>query len=254
MHWVERYERVLRRLRADGHVEIGALARELEVTPETVRRDLIKLEARGQLRRVHGGALPVERFKLEAPRGKRDTTQIDEKRRIAAAAIRELGNARVIVLDAGTTVAEMIELLPVDRALTVVTNDLLIAQRAAAREGLRVLHTGGEVGAATSAATGPWATDHLHGIEVDVAFMATSGLSPRRGLTVSSLVDAEVKRLILASSARTVLLADHTKIGDDFFAAYGALTEIDVLITGRAVPTATATALRAAGVRSIRRV
>jgi DeoR family fructose operon transcriptional repressor len=254
MHWVERYERILSRLRADGHVEIGALARELEVTPETVRRDLIKLEARGQLRRLHGGALPVEHFKLEAPRGKRDTTQIDEKRRIAAAAVRELGNARVIVLDAGTTVAEMVELLPTDRELTVVTNDLLIAQRAAAREGLRVLHMGGEVSAATFAATGPWATDHLHGIEVDVAFMAASGLSPRRGLTVSSLVDAEVKRLILASSARKVLLADHSKVGDDFFAAYGVLTEIDVLITGRALPTATVTALRAAGLRSVRRV
>jgi DeoR family fructose operon transcriptional repressor len=254
MHWVERYERVLSRLRADGHVEIGTLARELEVTPETVRRDLIKLEARGQLRRVHGGALPVDGHRAEPPLGKRGTTQIDEKRRIAAAAVRELGDARIIVLDAGTTVAAMVELLPIDRELTVVTNDLLIAQRAAARKGLRVLHTGGEVGAATLAGAGPWATDHLRGIEVDVAFMAASGLSAQRGLTVSSLADAEVKRLILAGAARKVLLADHSKIGDDFFAAYGSLAEIDVLITGRAVPRATVTALKAAGLRAVRRV
>ncbi len=84
--------------------------------------------------------------------------------------------------------------------------------------------------------------------------MAASGFSARRGLTVSSLADAEVKRLMLANAARVVLLADHSKIGAEFFAAYGSPADVDILITGKLVSREALADLRTVGLAAVRRV
>ncbi len=237
-----------------GRVEVGSLARRLGVSAETVRRDLVALESRGLLRRIHGGALAPERPITELSRGERAAERVAEKRRIANAAVHELGDARVILLDAGTTTAEVVDLLPADRELTVVTNDAAIALRVAVRPGLRVLHTGGALRSATLAAVGPWASDHLAGIGADVAFVAASGISAHRGLTVSNLEDAEIKRAMLAAAPRGLVLADHSKVGREFFATYAELADVELLISDRALGEQQVRELRAAGLRSVRLV
>ena len=127
MYAEERLQLIVGRARAQGRVDVATLAAELGVTPETVRKDLTSLERQGLLRRVHGGAIPVERLGFEPAVGQRAERYQEEKDRIAKAAIAELPVEGAIMLDSGTTTARIAEMLPLDCELTVVTNSLPIA-------------------------------------------------------------------------------------------------------------------------------
>jgi DeoR family transcriptional regulator, fructose operon transcriptional repressor len=148
------------------------------VTTETVRRDLDQLERRGLVRRVHGGALPVERLRLEAEVSERALAMAAEKERIAKAALAHVPHEGTVLIDAGTTTARLAELLPDDRELTVVTNSLPIALTLATRLRLTVLTVGGRVRGKTLAQVDRWALRSLAEIRVDVAFLATNGGVP----------------------------------------------------------------------------
>jgi len=101
----ERHQLIVQQARREGRVDVAALAAELEVTSETIRRDLTMLERQGVLRRVHGGAIPVERLRFERSLAARDALMQAEKERIAKAALEELPDEGAVLLDAGTTTA-----------------------------------------------------------------------------------------------------------------------------------------------------
>jgi DeoR family transcriptional regulator, fructose operon transcriptional repressor len=164
-------------------VDVAAIADELDVTTGTVRRDLKVLERHGLLRRVHGGAIPVERLGFEPALAARNTVLTAEKERIAKAALAELPSEGSVLLDAGTTTARLAEALPLDRELVVVTNGLPIAMSLSTRPNVTVLLVGGRVRGRTLAAVDSWAMHALADIYVDVAFMGTNGISSERGLT-----------------------------------------------------------------------
>jgi DeoR family transcriptional regulator, fructose operon transcriptional repressor len=227
----ERRERIVAAARADGRVEVARLADSLEVTPETIRRDLTSLERRGLLRRVHGGAIPIERLGLEPAFAIRDAVMTAEKERIAKAALAELPDEGSILIDSGSTTSRLAEALPTDRELTVVTNGLNIAVALAQRPNITVLSLGGRVRSRTLAAVDVWALSALRDTFVDLAFMATSGLSVERGLTTPDATEAAVKRAMIGAARRTVLLADHTKVGDDHLIRFAHLDEVDTFIT-----------------------
>ena len=117
MYAPERQQHIITLARSRGRVEVAALADDLGVTSETVRRDLTALERRGLLRRVHGGALPVERLQQEASLAERREQSGGQKRRIAARAIEEIPEEGVILLDAGSTTQSIAEQFPRDREL-----------------------------------------------------------------------------------------------------------------------------------------
>lgn len=252
MYAEERQQYIVGLARTRGRVDVNELAAELAVTTETVRRDLTLLERQGVLRRVHGGAIPVERLGFEPPLAARDGVMTAEKDRIAKAALAELPEEGAILLDAGSTTARMADLLPGDRALTVVTNALPMALALAARPNLTVLVLGGRVRGRTLAAVDTWATDALEATFVDVAFLATNGVSARRGLTTPDHAEAATKRAMIRSAHRVVLLADHTKVGVDHLARFGELEQVDTLITDTGLDERTAAELEAAGPRVVR--
>ncbi len=252
MYAEERQARIVEQARCDGRVEVAALAAELDVTPETIRRDLTALERRHVLRRVHGGAIPVERLGFEPPVADRDTRMVAEKERIAKAALREVPDEGAILLDAGTTTARLADVLPGDRELTVVTNAPDIAMRLASRPAVTVLLLGGRLRGRTLAAVDAWALHALQETFVDVAFMATNGMSVERGLTTPDPAEAAVKRAMMAAARRTVLLADHTKAGDDHLIRFGSLEDVDVLVSDTGLPDVLADDFAAAGPRVVR--
>jgi DeoR family fructose operon transcriptional repressor len=94
---------------------------------------------------------------------------------------------------------------------------------------------GGRVRGKTLATVDQWALDALKNVYADVALLGTNGISIERGLTTPDQPEAAVKRAMLNSAKRKVILADHTKFGDDHFASFGDLTDIDVVITDRGV-------------------
>ena len=227
------------------------LAHALAVTSETIRRDLSQLEQAGLLRRVHGGALPIDRQSLEPEVLERALTMVGEKRRIAKRALDEVPTTGTIFLDAGTTTGVLADLLPPGRNLTVVTHSLSIALTLAGRSRYTVLTLGGELRGATLATVGPWAEGRLRTMHTDVAFVATNGLSLARGLTTPNPVEAEIKRLIIQTARRVVLLTDHTKINRDFFESFGSTSDVDLLISDVGLDAVTAGEFEAAGLATV---
>lgn len=251
MYAQERQQEIVRLARADGRVDVMALADGLNVTAETIRRDLTVLERAGVLRRVHGGAIPVERIGFEPTLAARDTVLITEKERIAKAALAELPDEGAVILDAGSTVARLAELLPADRELTVVVNSPVLAVLMGTRPNLTVLQLGGRIRGRTLASVDDWALRALADLYVDVAFMGTNGCSVERGLTTPDQAEAAVKHAMIMSARRVVVLADHTKIGNDYLARFGALADIDLLITDSGLEADLRLDIEAAGVRVV---
>ncbi len=230
MYAAERHQRILEIAAKSGRVEVTGLAIELSVTPETIRRDLTHLERNGRLRRVHGGAIPVERLGFEPTLERRAERFVAEKTRIAKAAADLLPDEGVVLLDAGTTTSRLAEVLPVDRELTVVTNSLTIANVVAAR-GLPLYLLGGRIRGRTQATVGEWAVTALATIHVDVAFLGTNGLSVARGLTTPDPEEAAAKRAMVNAARRSVVVTDSSKVGVDHFSRFAELTDIDTLVT-----------------------
>lgn len=252
MYAPERHQQILTRARTEGRVEVTTLARELDVTPETVRRDLSALERHGLVRRVHGGAIPVERLGFEPGLADREGLLAGEKERIAKAALDELPDGGAIILDAGTTTVRLAELLPQDRELTVVTHALPVAIILATRPGITMHLVGGTVRGRTLAAVGSWALRDLAEIHADVAFLGMNGITVEHGLTTPNLAEAAVKRALIQSARRVVVLADHTKIGRADFAYVDRLATVDALITDSGIEPELAEEIEAAGPMVVR--
>jgi DeoR family transcriptional regulator, fructose operon transcriptional repressor len=245
----ERRQQIVAQARREGRVTVADLSHDLQVTTETIRRDLGQLEAAGYLRRVHGGAISIERDSLEPAVLERSLSNVSEKGRIARRALEEVPESGVIFLDAGTTTGALADLMTGGPGLTVVTHSLTIGLTLAGRKGATILMPGGELRGTTLATVGPWAEHHIASISVDVAFIATNGLSLARGLTTPNHVEAEIKRLIVACAPRVVLLADHTKHGREHFESFADLSDVDLLITDTGLEAAAAAELVAAGVQ-----
>lgn len=245
MYAQERHHRIVDEARREGRVAVAELADSLGVTPETVRRDLTVLEQRGALRRVHGGAIPVER--LEPTLATRSERSTNEKTRIAARALDEIPTDGAVLLDAGSTTLAIAALIPREASLTVVTNSVQAAARLTDHPNLELLLLGGRVRGVTGAAVGAWTTGLLAGVSVDVAFVGTNGLSVRRGLTTPNESEAAAKSAMIEAAQRTVVVADASKVGVDHLHSFAPLGSVDLVITDDAVDAADREALDAAG-------
>ncbi|GAB2938479.1 DeoR/GlpR family DNA-binding transcription regulator [Streptomyces heilongjiangensis] len=252
MYAPERQQEILRLARDGGRVDVVSLAEEFQVTAETIRRDLKALDRAGLVQRVHGGAIPAGRLDFEPDLAERESTAADEKDRIAQAALAELPIDGTVVLDAGTTVARLAAAIPLEATLTAVTHSLPIAARLADHPGIQLHLVGGRVRHRTRAAVDAWALRAYGEIRADVLFVAANGFSPARGLTTPDLAEAAVKRAAMAAARRVVLLADSSKCGQEHFARFGALSDVDLLITDSGLSPEDALAIERDGTEVLR--
>ncbi|MEU2423976.1 DeoR/GlpR family DNA-binding transcription regulator [Streptomyces sp. NPDC007851] len=252
MYAPERQQEILRLARDGGRVDVVSLAEEFQVTQETIRRDLKALDRAGLVRRVHGGAIPAGRLDFEPDLAERESTSADEKDRIAKAAVPELPTEGTLILDAGTTVARLAAAIPLEANLTVVTHSLPIAARLADHPGIQLHLVGGRVRHRTRAAVDAWALRAYGEIRADVLFVAANGFSAEQGLTTPDLAEAAVKRAAVAAARRVVLLADSAKHGQEHFARFGALDDVDLLITDTGLTPDDAAAIERGGTEVVR--
>ncbi|WP_030377383.1 MULTISPECIES: DeoR/GlpR family DNA-binding transcription regulator [unclassified Streptomyces] len=252
MYAPERQQDILRLARDAGRVDVVSLADHFQVTAETIRRDLKTLDRAGLVRRVHGGAIPAGRLDFEPDLAERESTAADEKDRIAKAALAELPPDGTLILDAGTTVARLAAALPLDSELTVVTHSLPIAARLADHPGIQLHLVGGRVRHRTRAAVDAWALRAYTEIRADVLFLAANGFSAAHGLTTPDLAESAVKRAAVAAARRVVLLADSAKHGQEHFARFGGLDDVDLLITDSGLSPEDAAAIESAGTEVVR--
>lgn len=252
MYAPERQQQILDTARTDGRVEVVVLAERFGVTPETIRRDLSALERRGQLRRVHGGALPMDVLEPEPTVDLRRVRFSEEKQRIAERAVQEIRPGATVLLDSGTSTAAIAGLLPADAELTVITNSVSTAAMLAERPGIELLLLGGRVRPRTGAAVGAWLEHALTDVCVDVAFLGTNGYHVDRGFTTPDQVEAAAKRAMLAAARQVVVAADSSKAGQVSLHRFAAPADVALLITDTGLDEETAESLDAIGLDLIR--
>jgi DeoR family transcriptional regulator, fructose operon transcriptional repressor len=231
----ERHAEVLHLLATEHRVESAWLARYFGVSAESIRKDLAQLEARGLLRRVHGGAIPGSGLR-EEPNVTTRTEHAEQKLAIARHALRFVPDGGTLLLDAGTTTLRLAELLPTDRDLMVYTNAVPVLSTLLQR-GVAAVGIGGRVRPETWATVGLLTVEALASINVDVAFLGTNALSFHRGLTTPDADEALVKHEMLKATRQRIFLVDTSKFGRQSLARHATLADIDVLVTDDGVTT-----------------
>ncbi|GAA1470411.1 DeoR/GlpR family DNA-binding transcription regulator [Microbacterium thalassium] len=254
MYATERQQLIERMLRDSGRVSVIDLAQRLEVTTETIRRDLGVLETSGLLRRVHGGAVPADRASTVEPTlAERLSVHGPAKDAIARRAAEAVpaGFRGSVFFDAGSTTAAVAEMLAARLrvgGVEVVTHSIAIAADLAATPGVALTVVGGRVRGVTAAAVGAGAVRTIEMLRPDIAFVGTNGVSADFGLSTPDPDEAAVKRAIVAAARRVVVVAAADKLGDDLLVSFAGLDDIDVLVTDAQPDADLASALDDAGV------
>jgi DeoR family transcriptional regulator, fructose operon transcriptional repressor len=252
MYVLERRQWLIERARKVGRLEVSSTSEELGLAPETIRRDLKDLERQGLVRRVYGGAVPVERLTYESELATRATRHQSEKNRIAEAAAALVKTAESIYLDEGNLPQLIAQHLHPERPMTVVTSSLPIATSLASREHVVVIVLGGRVRAQTLAAVDHWAVAMLETLVLDLAFIGGNGVSLDHGVTVPESSVAAVKAAAMRASRRRILVADSSKYGSDSFVRFAQLHEFERYVTDDGLPVESAAELHARGIEVMR--
>jgi DeoR/GlpR family transcriptional regulator of sugar metabolism len=229
----QRQTYILGRVREDGGVRVGDLARELGVSDMTVRRDLELLEKQGLLEKVHGGATAVAGSAVFEPGfAAKSVLQEAEKAAIAEAAIGLVSPGMAIGISAGTTTHELARRIVDVPGLTVVTNSFSVADtlHRAASSDCTVILTGG-IRTPSDALVGPFAVAAIRTIHVDLLFMGVHGMDPHSGFTTPNILEGETNRALVEAARRLVVVADHTKWGVVGISSMARLDEADTVIT-----------------------
>lgn len=233
MYAEERQQAMAELVALRGRVSVTDLAREFDVTTETVRRDLSALEQLHLVRRVHGGALPASTVTLLEPRlAERDQEHPDEKSRIARAALAFVpASDATLLLDAGSTTVLLAGLLPTQHRFTVYTHAVPVAAGLADRENVELHLLPGRVRRRTHAAVGVDTVAALDRLRADVVFVGTNGISAGHGLSTPDHAEAATKAALVRAAQRVVALCDSSKLDRELAVRFAELSEVDVLVT-----------------------
>jgi len=211
-------------------LDVRDLAQRFQISPVTIRKDLDILQMRGILKRTHGGALLAEDVDRTVQIDRRMDEMVDAKESIARAALDLIFDCESVALDAGSTTLALAQLLK-QNEMRVVTNSLLIAQGLSARESGSVILLGGTWRRESSCYLGPDTLQMLERMNIDIAFVGTSGISLEAGFSCQNSLEALVKAKILSRAQRKFILGDSSKYGRRAFSTFANLDEVDGLVT-----------------------
>lgn len=235
MFAIERLNKIKEKLFKEKRVDVFELSELFSVTEVTIRRDLDKLEQEGFLIKTYGGAVLKDDLVLEPSKYETEDSNLEEKKMIGEIASQMIENGAAIYLGPGTTCLEIARNIK-DKKLTVVTNDLLIAQELNDSSGIKVIVTGGDLIQSTSTLVGGFALHALGGIYVNKAFIGIKGANFDSGYTVDSHEEVMVIQEVRKISSEIIIAADYTKFGFTAFARLGELTMARKVITNKQLP------------------
>ncbi len=229
----ERRQFILDELYKNKVVAVNELAQQLNVTTMTIRRDLQLLEDNGLVEKSHGGAVLMESSVKEATYRNRKLVHVEEKRRMAAAALPLIESSMSIYLDAGTTNFELADLMAKKHwdNLTVVTNDLAIAQVLMPIDGLYVILLGGHIDTESNSTCGVLAASMVRTMHFDYCFFGTQAITPDWRIMTANAEKIDVKQACLEAADKLVLVADHSKFQKHKLYYIFDLWELDMLIS-----------------------
>lgn len=214
-------------------VTVPELCDYFKVSPATIRNDLSELEKVKLIKRTHGGAIDVSKAGYEPSFSEKKVKNQDLKKIIAEEALKFIEDGDIIILDAGTTTFELARLLESReyKNLTVVINDIAIAQYLEEIDGINMILIGGTVRKGLSCTVGPLASKMLSELNVDKVFLATNGFTVEKGCTTPDVNQAEIKGIMVDIASKVIVLSDSTKFGNTSFAQFASPSSVDILIT-----------------------
>ncbi len=247
----ERQQAILRLLKEQPGIKIVEMAALFSVTRGTIRNDLLALEGLGKVRRVRGGAALVAH---EPPTVRSTSSSIlhaEAKQRIARWATELVDDGDAILLDASTTVQQMIPFLKERRNLTIVTNGLDTARSLKQQTEHTVILLGGVLLNSGSATGGRLSSEVLEPLNIHTAFMSGIGFTQETGVTERSLEEAQLKERIMAKSMQTAVLMDATKVGQVGLVPFASVQGISHFFTDMDVSDTFIQQMRESGVNLI---
>lgn len=248
MNHSKRHRAILKLLQQDGTVTIADLARRLDVSLETVRRDIKPLASEGAILKMHG-AISLPSVIGEAPFERRMRENSEAKRAIAAAMAATVRDGDSIMLDTGTTTSFLARELLGHRRLTVITNSSDIARTLSTINDNRVYMAGGELRSDNGAAFGVTAIEFVSRFSVSHAVISTGAIDAIGGIMDFDLEEAEFARMVLSCGRRTVAITDHSKFGRQGLVKVCDFAAIGEIITDRPPPSHIREVLDVASVR-----
>lgn len=235
----QRSEQILQELLRNGEVTVENLAKQLQVSEATIRRDLAELERQGLLHRNHGGAVPLapmlyEPFRHVSSFQEQEQNCAAEKRRIGLLAASLIADGEIIAIGAGTTTTQVARSIRHRKGITVVTNALNVAMELSHLPEIKVCMTGGFLSGDWFALVGDMAQRNISEMFVDKMFLGVDGAHAEHGVTTNYPDQAAIHRTMMKQARQRIVVADHRKIGLVATSLIWPTAELDILITDKA--------------------
>lgn len=227
---IERRRMIVDKLRQERKVYVASLSSDFNVTQETIRRDLEKLENEGMLHRSYGGAVLVQPSNADLSFLNRHTVNLEQKQAIAAKTLGLVDDGCTIMADTSTTVLALVDLLKAKPNISIITNSIKLINDYA-DSGLTLISTGGEVRPHSMSLVGTVACRALASYNVDLAIIGCKGLDQDKGITESNEPEATVKRTMIQQAKNRLLLVDRGKFDQVDFVKTAEFADIDYVIT-----------------------
>lgn len=235
-----------------GQVFVKALSEKFNVSEVTIRNDLEQLEKKNLLIRARGGALKVETgVAVDQRLADKNRIHFQEKARIGKRAAQLIFESNTIIIDSGSTTAEMVKNLPQLQDLTVITNALNIANQLMTIPQINMIIPGGFLRKNSLSLVGPQAEKSLRNFNVDKAFLGVDGFDTRNGIFTPNVEEARLNEIMIEISREVILLADSSKFKKRSFAFICSIHQIDKVITDSGIPDDDLKRLQDAGVEVI---
>ena len=227
---VSRQRLIMEKLQEDGAVKVSELSELLQVSEKTIREDLEKLEKKGLLKRIHGGAVLAENngIHLPPPPAAQASIRFHKKEAIAEKAVTYIQEGDIIALDGGSTTLRIAVRLR-NEPLTVVTNDVMIIRELAVHDRIRLVVPGGYRHRNLLTMQGNW--DWLRKLNIHKLFLSATGIHMEYGLTIFTEEHVALKQLLLECSKEVFCVADHSKFDKGALLTFAELNQIDTIIT-----------------------
>lgn len=225
----QRQKDILKYVNDNMKVTLQELMTRYSMSEQTIRNDIRTLHEQGNVRRVHGGVESLQQTH-ENPYSNRIRKNYELKNIVGAQAAKLLQPNDTIFLDAGTSILAMIEYIPHDFSMTVVTNALHIAQRLASFPNIQIHLVGGILNKQLFEACGPKTINELSKMRFHKSFISVSEYSASYGISEDHPMSAEIKKLIIGQSNETIVLADSTKQNEFTLSSFMSWENIDIFI------------------------
>ncbi len=235
MYATRRQSEILKTVQNQGSCTISELARRLDVSDETIRRNLKPLSDRGLVKRVHGGVTLPEPLH-EAPFQNRMQKNSEEKQRIADVVANEIQDGDTLILDCGSTTTFVARAIRQRKNLVVVTNSAEIARTLATNSSNRVFMAGGELRSDDTASLGPASLTFVRQFQVRHAILSVGGIGADGSLLVFHPEEADFSRTVIGCAENIIIAADHTKFQGQGLVKICDPSNVDILVTDQPLP------------------